>query len=78
MKIFSLTNFDLLFNRKLIKCTLEIQMEGAKAMPNYYFREFWTPLSLTGIKLFKDDEGVLWIKYWGYKRRRLRKTSELK
>lgn len=47
-------------------------------MPNYYFREFWTPLSLTGIKLFKDDEGVLWIKYWGFKRRRLRKTSELK
>ncbi|MDR6878338.1 hypothetical protein [Bacillus sp. 3255] len=42
-------------------------------MPNYYFKEFWTPLSLTGIKLYKDDEGALWIKYWGFKRRKFTK-----
>ncbi|WP_236293293.1 hypothetical protein [Paenibacillus allorhizoplanae] len=39
-------------------------------MPNYYFSEVWTPLKLLGIKLFKDDEGAIWIKYWGFKRRR--------
>lgn len=42
-------------------------------MPNYYFKEFWTPLKITGIKLFKDDEGAFWIKYWGFKRKRLTK-----
>ncbi|WP_171630222.1 hypothetical protein [Paenibacillus plantarum] len=39
-------------------------------MPNYYFTEVWTPLKLLGIKLFKDDEGAIWIKCWGFKRRR--------
>ncbi|CAH1192846.1 hypothetical protein PAECIP111891_00450 [Paenibacillus allorhizoplanae] len=39
-------------------------------MPIYYLIEIWTPLKLVGIKLFKDDEGILWIKYWGFKRKR--------
>ena len=45
-------------------------------MPNYYFTEIWTPLKLAGIKIFKDDEGEIWIKYWGLKRKRLKNHSE--
>lgn len=33
-------------------------------MPSYYFKELWTPLRWFGIKLFHDDEGSLWIKWW--------------
>lgn len=40
-------------------------------MPYLHFFEMWTPLKLIGIKLFKDDEGHTWIKYWGFKRRRV-------
>ncbi|WP_263575725.1 hypothetical protein [Paenibacillus vietnamensis] len=40
-------------------------------MPSYYFKELWTPMTIVGIKLFKDDEGHLWIKVRDSKRRRL-------
>lgn len=33
-------------------------------MPNYYFREFWTPLKLIGIRFYRDDEYDLWVKFW--------------
>jgi hypothetical protein len=38
-------------------------------MPYYYFTEIWTPLTFIGIKLFRDDEGRLWAKVWGFDRR---------
>lgn len=41
-------------------------------MPSYYFKELWTPLRLVGIKLFRDDDGFLWIKWWSKPRKRLR------
>ncbi len=41
-------------------------------MPHYYFDEIWTPLKFVGIRLFRDDDGGIWIKYWNTKRRRLR------
>lgn len=41
-------------------------------MPNYYFNEIWTPLKLVGIRLFRDDNMGVWIKFWHKKRRRIR------
>ncbi len=41
------------------------------AVPNYYFKEIWTPLALIGIKFFKDDENRTWIKVWTKQRRLL-------
>lgn len=42
-------------------------------MPNYYFKEIWTPLKLVGIKFFRDDEERLWVKIWSKPRRRLKR-----
>jgi len=41
-------------------------------MPYYYFSSVWTPLSLIGIKLYKDNEGRLWVKVWGFDRKPLK------
>ncbi len=41
-------------------------------MPNYYFKEIWTPLKLVHIKFFKDDENLYWIKVGHHSRRPLR------
>lgn len=41
-------------------------------MPWYVHKEIWTPLVLFGIRFFKDtDEGDLWIKVKGKRRRRI-------
>jgi len=40
-------------------------------MPYYNFKEIWTPLKMVGIKLYKDDLGDTWIKFWKAKRKRL-------
>lgn len=40
-------------------------------MPYYQFKKVWTPLSLLGIKLFKDDSNKLWVKLWNKPRRLL-------
>jgi hypothetical protein len=42
-------------------------------MPNYYFKEIWTPLKLLHISLFRDDEDRYWIKVWSRPRRLLKK-----
>ncbi|WP_341348328.1 hypothetical protein [Paenibacillus sp. FSL H3-0469] len=44
-------------------------------MPNYYFREVWTPLRLFGIRFYRDDQDRLWIKK-GKQRRQLVRSSE--
>lgn len=44
-------------------------------MPNYYFREVWTPLRLVGIRFFKDDSGRLWIKKGKQRRKLVRKED---
>lgn len=44
-------------------------------MPSYYFIDVWTPLQLIGIKIFKDDDGNIWIKFWHYKRRKIALNS---
>lgn len=41
-------------------------------MPYYFFDEIWTPLKFVGIRLFRDNESGVWIKFWGAKRRRIR------
>jgi hypothetical protein len=41
-------------------------------MPNYYFKEIWTPLKFIGIKFFRDDELRLWVKFWSRKRSLIR------
>jgi hypothetical protein len=51
----------------------EYLIKGWILMPNYYFIEIWTPLKFVGVRLFRDDEGRVWIKYWNAKRRRFRK-----
>lgn len=38
-------------------------------MPNYHFREIWTPLKILRIRFFRDDENRLWIKIGSNKRR---------
>lgn len=45
-------------------------------MPNYYFKEIWSPLKLIGIRFFRDDESRVWVKLWSKSRRPLgsRKT----
>ncbi len=40
-------------------------------MPYIHFIERWTPLKLIGIKIYRDDEGGLWIKIWGFRRRKI-------
>lgn len=42
-------------------------------MPNYYFKEIWTPLKLLRICFFKDDEDRIWVKFFSKPRRLLRK-----
>lgn len=39
-------------------------------MPNYHFREIWTPLRWIHIKFYRDDADRLWIKK-GKQRRQL-------
>lgn len=39
-------------------------------MPNYYFKEVWTPLRWVHIWFYRDDLDRLWVKV-GAKRRRL-------
>ncbi|SEO53665.1 hypothetical protein SAMN04487895_108236 [Paenibacillus sophorae] len=46
-------------------------------MPNYYFKEIWTPLKLFRISFFRDDEDRVWIKF-GKKPRRLLRREEAK
>jgi hypothetical protein len=41
-------------------------------MPHYYFREVWTPLKFIGIRLFRDNDRHVWIKYWNKRSRRFR------
>ncbi|MDQ0196766.1 hypothetical protein J2T20_005186 [Paenibacillus wynnii] len=43
-------------------------------MPNYYFKEIWTPLKFFGIHFYRDDEDRYWIKVWSYPRRLLTKS----
>jgi len=33
-------------------------------MPNYYFKEIWTPLKLVNIRFYLDDENRVWVKVW--------------
>lgn len=40
-----------------------------------YFTEIRTPLKPIGIRFFKDDENGLWIKFFHYHRRPLRKKK---
>lgn len=42
-------------------------------MPNYYFKEVWTPLKLISIKFFRDDEQRLWVKFRSNQRRPLKR-----
>jgi hypothetical protein len=42
-------------------------------MPNYYFKEIWSPLKLIGIRFYRDDEDQVWIKMWSKARRRLKR-----
>lgn len=39
-------------------------------MPNYYFKEIWTPLKWVQIRFFRDDDDRVWIKI-GSRRRQL-------
>ena len=42
-------------------------------MPHYYFDEIWTLFKFVGIRLFRDDDGGIWIQILEHeKRRRLR------
>lgn len=41
-------------------------------MPWYSFSEIWTPLSMFGVKLYREkNERKLWVKVGNKKRRRL-------
>lgn len=40
-------------------------------MPHYYFNEIWTPFKIIGIRLYRDDDRDVWIKFWNAKRRRV-------
>ncbi|MEK4850313.1 hypothetical protein NST04_10720 [Paenibacillus sp. FSL H7-0756] len=44
-------------------------------MPNYYFREMWTPLRLFGIRFYRDDQERLWIKKGKQRRKLVRKED---
>ncbi|WP_342562644.1 hypothetical protein NST84_24155 [Paenibacillus sp. FSL R7-0345] len=39
-------------------------------MPNYYFKEIWTPLKWVKIRFFRDDDDRVWVKF-GSRRRQL-------
>ncbi|NIK78516.1 hypothetical protein FHS15_003654 [Paenibacillus castaneae] len=41
-------------------------------MPHYYFSEIWTPFKIVGIRLYRDDDMGVWIKFWNKRRRRIR------
>lgn len=43
-------------------------------MPNYHFKEIWTPLKLIRIRFFRDDQDRLWIKVFNNQRRLLKKA----
>lgn len=43
-------------------------------MPNYYFKEVWSPLKWISIRFFRDDEGQVWIKIGSKARRPLKRT----
>ncbi|SFT25359.1 hypothetical protein SAMN05428962_5821 [Paenibacillus sp. BC26] len=40
-------------------------------MPNYYFKEIWSPLKLIGVRFYRDDDNYLWVKMWSKQRRRV-------
>jgi len=45
---------------------------GGIPMPWYSFSEIWTPLSMFGVKLYREkNERKLWVKVGNKKRRRL-------
>ncbi len=45
-------------------------------MPNYYFKEIWTPLKWVQIRFFRDDDNRVWVKF-GSKRRKLLHKGDL-
>ncbi|WP_156123344.1 hypothetical protein [Paenibacillus sp. FSL R5-0912] len=45
-------------------------------MPNYHFREIWTPLRWIQIRFYRDDEDRLWVK-WGSQRRQLLRKRDI-
>lgn len=49
--------------------------QGVKQMPNYYFKEIWTPLKIINIRFFRDDERYMWIKVGRRARRRIKKNK---
>ncbi|MEK5449402.1 hypothetical protein [Paenibacillus sp. FSL R7-0331] len=44
-------------------------------MPNYYFKEIWTPLKWVQIRFFRDDDDRVWVKF-GSRRRQLLSRQE--
>ncbi|MDH6431138.1 hypothetical protein M2109_005737 [Paenibacillus sp. PastH-3] len=44
-------------------------------MPNYYFKEIWTPLKLVNIRFYLDDENRVWVKVWSKHRRLLKRVE---
>ena len=40
-------------------------------MPLLQMKEVFTPLRIVGIKVFKDNEGYTYIKYWNRPRRKI-------
>ncbi|SDX27146.1 hypothetical protein [Paenibacillus sp. CF384] len=40
-------------------------------MPNYIFKEVWSPLKLIGVRFYRDDDNNLWVKMWSKQRRRV-------
>ncbi|MGE6716253.1 hypothetical protein ACQKGD_02560 [Peribacillus frigoritolerans] len=40
-------------------------------MPLYQMREIWTPLKLVGVKFFKSEEGIIFMKVLNKRRRKL-------
>jgi hypothetical protein len=64
----------IMLNKRNFHCLvskLEVLSEGSDYVPQYYFSEIWTPLKIVGIRLFRDDDGNIWIKFWKKRRRRL-------
>ncbi|WNS43538.1 hypothetical protein [Paenibacillus sp. MMS20-IR301] len=44
-------------------------------MPNYHFREVWTPLRWFQIRFYRDDADRLWMKKGKQRRRLVRKQG---
>ena len=46
-------------------------------MPNYYFKEIWTPLKIIRIHFYRDDENRFWVKMGSKPRRLLSKGDSV-